>query len=810
MIILFLPVVLTMSAENASVMSQNADLSNYKNNVEPLLKKYCYDCHGPKKAKADLRLDELNPDLINGDDAETWREVLDNINLLDMPPKKESQFSAAQKRTVVDWLSKEFDKAIEIRWKGQKHTSFRRMTKYEFANVLSDLLGVQINADDIPEEPYSKEGFQNNSSMLFHAPDLIQVYREVALNSFKKAVYPKKRPDSLWYVGSPMDLAPSKRQILSKRFDTEPKAPKYNKGAGAPIVNNKYDGLVLYFKRQKVDRKNKKLTSGGFLPKKGRVHVRFRAVKNKPGKSVIKVMFGYGSGQTHANKKIIAQINVDAAVGVPKFYDVYLDMIEMPRNPDVDKLKENPNQKIVFEDLTFGLSSGSPGSANVDHVVVQTHAYEQWPPKSHQNIFIDSENKNNEKFYAKEILANFMAKAYRRDVNATEVEKMYSLYNAIKSDSFVDSIVETLSFIVTLPQALFIIDNGSQNDDFISDNTLASRLSYFLWASRPDKELMNLASAGKLNNPSVLAAQVKRMLANKRSDRFIDQYTFQWLNLESFESVAVDRKLHRAFNDELQASIGQEPFYFFKEVLKNNMPIFTFIDSDFVVINKNLASHYGISHQFKTNSYERVDVKPESNRGGVMTQAAFLTGASDGTDSHPIKRGLWLIERILDDSPPMPPAVVAALNEDDPTFEGLTLKEKLILHREKDACIDCHKKIDPWGVVFENYSAIGAWRTSIKGRKLKAGSTIVDSSVELSDGTKVKGVKELKKYLLDKKRDKFINGFVNKMCSYALGRTMGYGDRKAMDEIVRKCKKTNYKLADLITIIVQSDIFRMK
>jgi len=806
-------------AKESSSSYRTADMTTYKSKVEPILKKFCYDCHGPKKAKADLRLDTLNPNLLEGEDAEKWQEVLDAISVGDMPPEKKEQLSTAQRHVVTEWMSSELKKATEVKWQSQKHTSFRRMTKYEYAYTLQDLLGVSVDIkDNMAEELYSPEGFQNNSKLLFVSPSQFDAYQAISLEALKRSIFPGDQPKQFWYsipVRYPEPLPKPRFNVLSLvKSEEKPKIPSIDSGVSIPF-DYRFGGRENDFM----------FNLGQDLPDTGIVRVRMRVTKTSEGKKHprIRVKFGWWATHSKTEEMIVAKIDVDSPNGKPTFYEFNIDLAQVPRNPFRKMSDKDPRghrmhkyEKIYTANIDSSLTTGSRSTPkdiatfNIDYIEMSPPLYEKWPPHSHSNIFITSKNSANKPVYAKEIIKSFMTKAYRRPVENDELNRAYVLYEKIEKNkkSFQDSILKVLSIILSYPEFVYLVeDKSSGKGNDVSDYELASRLSYFIWCSMPDDELLNLAKSKKLNNPSVLSKQLKRMLNDSKAKRFSEKFSFQWLGLEQLKLLCVDKKTHSSYDNGLKEAIAEEPFHFFNEVLNKNMSILTFINSDFVMVNARLARHYGIKDVY-SHDFHRVKIEEKHHRGGVLGQAAFLSAASDGKDSHPIKRGMWLLERILDDSPPPPPASAPAIDDEDPSLVGLTLKQKLEVHRSREVCMDCHKKIDPWGVVFENYSAIGGWREKVTRRGIK--SVNVDSSVTLTDGNKLKGIKDLQTYLLTHKKDKFVKGFIHKMCSYALGRSLGYGDREEVDLIYDQFKKANYKLADLVGLIVTSELFRTK
>ncbi len=310
-----------------------------------------------------------------------------------------------------------------------------------------------------------------------------------------------------------------------------------------------------------------------------------------------------------------------------------------------------------------------------------------------------------------------MGRAWRRPVTAQEVDQYMGLFATYRPGfaTFQDAMVEVLATVLAAPDFLYLTERSApapgKDAKRISDAELASRLAMFLWCSIPDQQLLDLARQGRLGDPKVLGAQVERLLADPRAQRFAQNFVRQWLGVDALDHLNVDTKQYGGvFDEALKAAMKQEPIAFFDEVLAQNGNVLDFIHSDYVVINERLARHYHIEG-VSGPEFRRVPVDAAANRGGIMTCAAFLAMNSDGKDSHPLKRGVWVLKRMLDDPPPPPPPNVPQVDLTNPEILKMTLKERIADHRNKPACYSCHSRIDPWGVALENYDAVGAWRT---------------------------------------------------------------------------------------------------
>jgi hypothetical protein len=357
-----------------------------------------------------------------------------------------------------------------------------------------------------------------------------------------------------------------------------------------------------------------------------------------------------------------------------------------------------------------------------------------------------------------------------------------------------------LATALAAPDFLYLTQRAASGEkkfpDKISDFELASRLSIFLWSSIPDEELLKLAEQGKLRKPEVLADQVKRMLADPRSRRFSQNFVEQWLGLDGLNSVT-----HIPAGP-LKEAFHEEPIAFFEEVLKHNHSIMDFIHSDYAMVNEPLAAHYGIQKVYGPH-FRKVPVAPSMNRGGLFTGAAILAMNSDGKDSHPVKRGVWMLKRILHDPPPPPPPNVPEVDLTNPKILEMTLKERIVDHRNKAACASCHSRIDPWGIAFENYDALGVFRTQIKNKP-------VDATSELFNRQTLAGMNGLKQYLLTDRQDQFARAMVHKLTAYGLGRPLTFGDRAEIDSLTAQFRRRGDGLRELVHLIVNSRLFTSK
>ena len=432
---------------------------------------------------------------------------------------------------------------------------------------------------------------------------------------------------------------------------------------------------------------------------------------------------------------------------------------------------------------------------------------ESWPTKSHNAIFIDSANKGNHAVYAREIFSYFMSKAYRRRATDEEVDRVWKFWKETyaTAESFEHSIQESLIVVLCSPNFLYLVE-PDQEAGALSDFELASRLSYFLWNSMPDDELFYLAANGKLRDE--LEAQVERMLQDERAWSFIESFTSQWLDVASLERVEINIDLYPKFNRFVKSDMVQETLHFVREVLIKDLPVVNFIDSDFVMVNQNLSQFYGIPG-IQGTEFRPVAVDRNKQRGGLLSQGSFLAGHSSGSDSHPIKRGVWLIEKILDDPPPPAPPNVPQIDTENPDLIKLSMKEQLEIHRNNDSCRDCHQKIDPWGVAFEGYDAVGLLRNRVRKQDPDGRFFEVDfvTDSELENGRKLNGIADLKNYLASEREEDVIRSVVKHLLSYSLGRSLTFADEEEVTAIVAQSQANGGKMQALLNSVISSPLF---
>ncbi len=467
-------------------------------------------------------------------------------------------------------------------------------------------------------------------------------------------------------------------------------------------------------------------------------------------------------------------------------------------SPDVEK--DNVNYLAGIREI--GVRSEYTDGRDIPRLLVRSvefegPLYESWPPASHQSIFIDFDRKVDSQAYAREVLREFAVRAYRRPISAEEESALMAVFRTSlgTGESFRESVREALQVVLTSPQFLFLAESSSTPEaEPINDFELASKLSYFLWDGPPDARTSELAGQGKLR--AHLDAEVSRMINDPRFSRFVEQFASQWLSLDKLDVLEPDRERFPKLTLHTRAQLRREPVEFLQYLFRENLPASNLVESEILVANEVVASYYDLGDatesgfQFAPLHHARPEL------GGVLTQAAIMAGLSDGREANPVKRGAWLARKIIAEPPDDPPPNVPDLNAET---EGLPLRERLELHRSQPGCVQCHTKIDPWGVPFEEFDA---------GGRLKAAP--VDAKSTLPDDTEVSGVNDLKRYLAEDRLDQVAFSVLKHLATYANGRSLSYGELNYLRENGLELRRDGYRMQEMIRYVVNSNLFLEK
>ncbi|MEZ6051967.1 MAG: DUF1592 domain-containing protein [Planctomycetaceae bacterium] len=467
----------------------------------------------------------------------------------------------------------------------------------------------------------------------------------------------------------------------------------------------------------------------------------------------------------------------------------------------------SPDQTTNFNYLTgfheIGVRSEFTDGRDMPRLLIRSVEfegpfYDQWPPATHRGILIESDNQDNPEAYASEVIEAFASRAFRRPVTGEEQATLLDIWRASfdQTQDFQQSIKDALLVVLTSPQFLFLIEASSgPEDELLDPYELASKLSYFLWNSAPDDRLLELAATDSLHES--LDIEISRMIADSRFQQFIEQFASQWLQLDKFDVVEIDRSRYPTLTRDTRTHLRQESARTLNYLIQQNLPLRHLVQSDLILANDVVASYYGLGDKTESG-FEFVPVEHgDANLGGILSQASILAGLSDGRESNPVKRGAWLARKIIAEPPDDPPPNVPQISDEDPT---LTLREKLEVHRNQKGCVNCHSGIDPWGLPFEVFDAGGLFKHDVN----------VDASSTLPDKTEVRDLNELKAYFADDRLDRVAFSFLKHLTSYATGRTLSFYETAQLEEQALALRLHDYRMQDLIRFVVQSDMFLKK
>ena len=770
--------------------------------IKTILSTYCFTCHGADEQEADLRLDQLSADFINDRAAaERWHDSLNRIQRGEMPPKEGLELSTEERRTLTIWIRKNLDEAIAAGRGKSEGVVLRRLNKTEYQYAMTDLLGVEMDySSKLPTEPLSEDGFQNNGDALKMSGLQLDFFLESARAGMSRVLVDGQRPEQI--------------QVIDEKPGN--KRNEENGETQTSLRLGRANNFTLNLKE---------IPSWG--PFTIRIHARAEPHEGLPHPK-LRVEYGNQISGAQPITEEVDNLTVSSTESTVYEYTGWAEDF-----PYLD-LKTVPKSK-QFLVVTNGLEDGKPApkrkkkepipwdpeypKVRIESVEFLAYHEEQWPPARHRKILFSDNNEESPEYVA-EVLRRFMRRAWRRPVSDEEVALYQRHFNKVHqhSDSFIAAMRETLAVVLTSPNFLYLVEPVAEQNSSreLTAHELAARLALCLWCSIPDERLSELADTGKLLNEKILSSEISRMLADEKSNRFLDQFSTQWLDLEGVDRVAVNPEYYPRFNEDLKQLMVRESQLFFAEIFRNDLSALKLLDADFTMANLKLAKHYGLKGP-RSQDFVRVDLTDSQRPGGLLGQAAIHLSNSNGEDSHPIKRAVWIRERLLDDPPLPPPPNVPALDATNPDFAKLSVRQQMEVHRADPACADCHRGIDPWGVALEHFDAVGQFRKTIKRPvgKAKNGKSQfqqvpVEATSELPDGRTLNSLDELQNYLLEARREQFARTVVVKMMTFALGRSLELTDEPVVDRLLERFSENNYRLSGLIHDIILSESFRTK
>jgi len=792
-----------LPAESAEVRSP----AGYEATVKPFLARHCNKCHDAQKRSGDLRLDDLPIDYTSPKVMGHWEEAMNRINSGDMPPKDEPRPDPGEVAKLAEWIAGQLLEAEAVRQStGGEFVTFSKLTREEYANSIRDLLGVTFDVKaptGLPEDPDWK-GFERIGSVLSMSPSHIEKYLAAAEMVLDEALSLRPEPKREVIRWTPWDM---RYNGYRKDFEARGIADRVR----LDLIPNNHVSDTWPLTITEPGEYRLRIKLSGLRPAGG-IAPRLKVYLSSIDKTVLEQ-----DVDAPEDKPTTLEARVHLAAGK---YPVRLANSVPGPDPGARRSRQGPGA-TAFTDmrnrapwqlkLTDDEYRPSRPTLIVDSVEWDGPIVDSWPTVAHKRIFFDDGRATKGLDYAEEILHRFAERAWRRPATKAEVERLMKPVETslLLGESFERSVRQGLIAILCSKSFLYLEEGrvGSRVDK-LTDWELASRLSFFLWSAPPDDRLRELARAGTLHEPATLTAETRRMLADPKSAAFAQSFPRQWLQLRKVGMFAPDKALYPTYDDHLEQSMIAETIGVFDEVLRRDGSIRDFLDSDWTILNERLARHYGIEG-VAGDRMRRVSLKPEHHRGGVLTHASVLSLSSDGTRHRPVHRGTWILESIIGKPPPPPPANVPALSSTAPDQRKATVRQKLELHRSDPNCTACHAKIDPLGIAFDNYDAIGRWRTVEASNEGAGDDPTLDPSGSLVDGRKFQDAGELRKLMIDD-LDKFAAALSEKLAVYALRRGLTFTDREALKGVVEKSKGQEYRLVSLIEGLVASPLFSQR
>lgn len=789
------PLIFAVVLSAGPLLGAEPSVPDFARDVLPILKSHCVRCHGAEKQEARIRLDTLSTDLIKDRAAaEYWHEVRNVLNAGEMPPEDEPPLSGEQRETVLNWVSDAIEKAVDAQRSTGGRVVLRRLNRVEYQNTMFDLLGLDMDyARDLPPDAVSSDGFLNNGQSLQMSAIQLEYYLDTARRALDRVIVSGPAPDVYEYEFTESNVrgwlgGVDRSNRLQRKQSFLATMKKDYPEEGEFLVRVK---LTAELRPEAVGYPILEL-SVGYRPD---TKILFHPAGTEEITSGEEQVFEFRGRLENHPLPVRGQGKFPGLV--VRARNIFDDGSAQPKKDKKKGYEDEPHLSAI----------------NIQSVEFRAPYFEQWPPALHRRILFDSElRESDEAAYVAEVLQRFMTRAFRRPATDAEVAAMTDFFTTIRPDfpTFEETIRETLAMVLIQPDFLYLMEPAGNEKRPIGDWEVASRLSYFLWSTTPDERLMELASAGRLNQPQVLADEVERLLGDKRSFRFVEQFTSQWLHLDVVDRVAISRDYHPQFTDSIKADMRSESQHFFSELLHGDLSALNLLSSDFTMLNGPLARHYGIDG-VRGRSFRRVVLKPELHRGGLIGHAGILLANSTGADSHAVRRAVWIRDRLLNDPPAAPPPNVPTLDEADPEFLKLSIREQLEIHRNTEACASCHRNIDPWGIALENFDAVGLWRDDVRRKSGKKFETLpVNATDTLPDGQEISGADALREHLVQNRKDDFARGLAARLLTYALGRRLELSDEAAIDDLSQKFAKNEYRLKELVRDIVLSEPFQTK
>ena len=750
-----------------------------------LLDQYCVGCHNQQTLTAGLALDAIDIGNVAENPA-VWESVVHKLRGRMMPPTDARRPSDTEYEMLLSLLVPALDRVAAEQPNPGRVATFRRLNRTEYQNAVRDLLNLQVDVTALLPADDSSFGFDNITVETL-PPTLLERYLSAAQKISRLA------------VGAPLP-APGSHVVVLPADRTQERhvegLPLGTRGGTTVPYTFPLDGD--YEIQVRLSRNRNENVEGLTEPHDLEISLdgeRVGVFTVTPNRNQMGIYYA----DEDVDRGL--QVRIPVTAGPHNVTATFL-----PKNSALVETTRQPYQAFFNMDRHPRVQ---PAVRSVSIAGPFDRTASGATPSRTQIFQCHPESLEEETRCARTILTTLARRAYRRPVTEGDVDALMRFYNNgyRAGDGFESGVEMSLRALLASTEFLFRIERDPEGiapstNYPIGDLELASRLSFFLWSSIPDDELLATAEQGTLGNADVLQGQVERMLADPRADALVTNFAGQWLYLRNLDAVRPNTRLFPDFDDNLRQAFRRETELLVNHIKDRDRSVLELLMADYTFLNERLAKHYGIPNVYGSR-FRRVELDPETHRGGLLGHGSILTVTSYATRTSPVLRGKWILENILGTPPPPPPPNVPALEENAPGAQALSVRERMVQHRRNPACASCHRLMDPVGLSMENFDAIGRWRN-----RNEAG-TAVDAAGDLPDGSTFEGVSGLRDALMARP-EQFVGTMTEKLLTYALGRGMEYYDAPAVREIARNAADNDYRFSSLVMGVVQSTPFHMR
>ena len=791
------------SPEVRGAQQQPAGRSSPASLQRAIINQYCVGCHNDRAKTAGLTLATVDLQRV-GEQAETWEKVVRKLRGRMMPPPGRPRPDEATYDSMVSYLETSLDRSATANPNPGRTETFHRLNRAEYQNAIRDLLALEVDVSSLLPKDDVSHGFDNVGVGEF-SPTLLERYLTAAQKVSRLALGSPVPSPASHIVVLPADLT------QEDHFDGLPFGTR-----GGTIVRYTFPRDGTYDIQIRLSRDRNENVEGLTEPQQVELTLDGKRIQ----------LFTVSPSRNHSDRYYSDEaVDKDLKSRVPVLAGPHELAVTFPRRtfalPETErqphKAHFNMDRHPRIQPAVYSVSVTGPfdagGAADtpsrrrifVCHPTSLASELRRGSPKPGEG---GPAGASEELDCARTIIATLARRAYRRPVTDADLQSPLALYKDARAEEGFEAGIEmALRAVLASTEFLFRIErdprNVAPNTAYrVSDVELASRLSFFLWSSIPDDELLGLAIGGKLKEPAVLEQQVRRMLADPRAQALVTNFAGQWLYLRNLAAANPDTRMFPDFDDNLRQAFRRETELFFESIVKEDHNVLDLLRANYTFVNERLARHYGIPNVYGSR-FRRVMLGEDSVRGGLLGQGSILTVTSYANRTSPVLRGKWILENILGTPPPPPPPNVPPLKDNNAGGKALSMRERMAQHRVNPACSGCHQLMDPAGLSMENFDAIGRWRT-----RTEAG-TAVDSSGGLPGGSTFEGVAGLRKALVSRP-ELFVTTATEKLLTYALGRGLEYYDAPAVRAITRDAHSNDYRFSSLVLGIVKSSPFQMR